>query len=94
MTEHQMPPAFLFGPPGGNAVSDEQRAAMAERQKAAEALDRRIAEQQVYDRRQILKFAPVVCTCRRTFERGGPPQHECMVHGALMLHFETGEVIL
>jgi hypothetical protein len=86
-------PEFLFGPP--QAVTGEQKAAAEERRVAAEALEKQMADAQVQARRQLVFWASITCSCHRRYDwlDGHPPQHDCAVHGGVMIHYDTGEII-
>lgn len=57
-------------------------------------LEHRSARSQLAQRRQVIAFAAVACTCRRWYDRDdpNPPQAGCVVHGALFVTLE-GEVL-
>jgi hypothetical protein len=44
---------------------------------------------------ELTRLAPILCNCRRRYDRedSDPPQLGCYVHGSLMVHPCTGEII-
>jgi hypothetical protein len=88
-------PQFVFGPPPN--LTPEQKAALAEQQKAAKAVDKRQADMEIELRLAVQRFAPVACSCRRRFSwnggEHGAPQHGCIVHGGYMIRYDTEEVM-
>jgi hypothetical protein len=58
---------------------------------------RAYAEMQMEQRRTILHWGAVICSCRHWFDwtvrDGDPPQAGCSVHGVLAFNPLTGEMI-
>jgi hypothetical protein len=44
----------------------------------------------------VMFLAPILCTCRPAYKWGSrmPPQAKCPIHGMLMAHPYTGELIM
>jgi hypothetical protein len=49
------------------------------------------AEMAISQRRMILAWAPVFCRCRMS---DPDSRLDCAVHGQIMLHYATGEIII
>jgi hypothetical protein len=89
------PPQFLFGP------SPDLTPGQAEQLKAAHEahheLEHHVQLEQIAQRRAMLRWAPVICSCRPWPQLRGrrdtsPPQGECLIHGNVMVTLE-GEVL-
>lgn len=67
-------------------------------QAAQLRFDQAAALEDVRHRRAILYWAAIYCTCPPAYQHlrldGPPPHGHCVVHGALMLHPQTGRVIM
>lgn len=70
---------------------------MQEQARRIEEEDLRIT---IEARRNVIRWAAVVCTCRQRFgwlghrEQGEPPpQGGCIIHGGYMIHPKTGELL-
>lgn len=86
-----MMPDFI--PPTAEQAAEQQKMMRqaAEQHRMAQVQD---AELGIEARRQLLRFAAVMCTCSPRYAADdSAPYHGCVVHGQMMLHYETGQVI-
>lgn len=77
----------LFQPP--RQFTDEQKAYIARVQE--------FEKQMLLERmRDVMFLAPVLCTCRPYYKWGSrmPTQARCPIHGMLMSHPYTGELVM
>lgn len=69
----------------------EQQLAMQEHHERMQTAEN---ELNIEQRRILLSWTPLFCTCRMGYDREDPGgTRGCPVHSALMLHYKTGEVI-
>lgn len=73
--------------PGGPSPSAGQREYQRRVQEHAEAFQQRVTELEQEHRERVLHWAPVLCTCRRAYDRTdpGPPAASCIVHGVIIV---------
>lgn len=86
------PPQFLFGPPQN--MTEEQEAQLADMQRKAAELNALGASVQLEDRRRLVAWAPLMCSCPAWYDRGNrrPPQVDCVIHGQILVG-HSGEVL-
>lgn len=82
---------FMFGPP----PSAEQQAHYEEVQRQMDALRARAADLEREHRERVLRWAPLLCTCRRRWDvlDREPAASGCVVHGIVFIS-EDGAVVL
>lgn len=80
--------------PGGEMPEELRRQLEAQREQAhrlAQSRQAEDAEMAIAQRRELLSWAPVFCKCRM----GVPDsRNECVIHGQVMMHYLTAEVIM
>ena len=69
--------------PPGEHTDPAQLAAMLTRAHEVEAL---MIEQQMADRRRVLAWAAILCSCERKYTPGRPAAADCIVHGTFIVH--------
>lgn len=85
-------PFMVMGEPPDPAELRQMR-------ETAERLQCEDEELTIAMRREVIRWAAVVCTCRQRFgwlsrEQGEPPpQGGCVIHGGYMIHPRTGELL-
>jgi len=73
-----------------NGLIDREQLAGAQAQALAQ---RMIMEQEIENRRQVVRFAAILCTCSPWHDRENPhPAAGCMVHGNVMVTLD-GETL-
>jgi hypothetical protein len=89
------PPPFLFHPAPAEGSPEFEQMRIA--QEAAEAFSQREQDEQIEQRRTMIHWAPVICSCRpwpelHSVRDPSPPQAGCLIHGNIMVTLD-GEVL-
>jgi hypothetical protein len=69
--------------PGENYTDPALLAQMLARAREIESM---MVEQQMTDRRTVLAWAPILCSCERRYVPGTPSWASCIVHGVFVVH--------
>lgn len=70
--------------PGGENYTDPP--VLAQMLARAHEIEQLMIEQQMADRRTVLAWAPILCSCERRYVPGSPSWADCLVHGVFLIH--------
>ena len=70
--------------PGSESFADP--AALARMLAERERIGQLMVEQQLADRRRVLAWSAILCSCDPRYVAGTPSQADCLVHGVFLIH--------